>query len=69
MVKSERRRGFQPPWYTVFLVSCDGCGTHLYTVRKNWHGPTPPGALPTGRVECEPCAKLTRQLWAQDARF
>lgn len=25
-VRSERVRGFQPPWYTVFVYRCDACG-------------------------------------------
>lgn len=30
----ERRRGFQPPWYTVFKYKCPKCGA-THTVRAN----------------------------------
>jgi hypothetical protein len=25
-VRSEKRRGFQPPWYTVYVYQCPTCG-------------------------------------------
>ncbi len=31
---SEKRRGFQPPWYTVFLYRCQKCG-QVHNVRAN----------------------------------
>lgn len=31
---SERVRGFQPPWYTVFLYTCPACGAR-HRVRAN----------------------------------
>lgn len=41
-VRYEKRRGFQPPWHTVMIVNC-GCGE--LTLRINWRGGTPPGAV------------------------
>jgi hypothetical protein len=42
-VRYEKRRGFQPPWYTVKIYRCE-CG-HESTSRVNWHGPTPRGGF------------------------
>ncbi len=43
-VRIERRRGFQPPWYRVLIYTCPD-GAHAVTVRVNWSGGTPPGAI------------------------
>ena len=32
-IRSERRRGFQPPWYTVYVYRCEN--GHETTVRAN----------------------------------
>lgn len=29
-LRSERRRGFQPPWYTVYVYRCERCGAERY---------------------------------------
>jgi len=44
---SERQRGFQPPWYTVFLYKCPSCGA-IHRMKKSYHGPTPMGAFVCG---------------------
>lgn len=38
--KSERVRGFQPPWRTVYLYRCGYCGA-VHRVRANYRGKTP----------------------------
>ena len=43
-VRSERVRGFQPPYYTVHVYRCDSCRAEI-RVRQNWSGPKPPGAI------------------------
>lgn len=52
-IRSERRRGFQPPWYTVYIYKCESCG-HETTVRANsYRGRTPvPGV---GAIVCPHC--------------
>lgn len=45
-VKIEKRRGFQPPWYTVAVYRCE-CG-RTTTIRRSWRGPTPRGATLCG---------------------
>jgi hypothetical protein len=42
-IRIEKRRGFQPPWYTVAVYSCP-CGA-TRTVRRSWKGGAPPGAI------------------------
>jgi hypothetical protein len=42
-IRIEKRRGFQPPWYTVAIYSCS-CG-NVTTLRRSWKGSTPPGAV------------------------
>lgn len=42
--RTERRRGFQPPWHTVLIYKCPNCG-HEHFVKKNWSGMMPPGAF------------------------
>jgi hypothetical protein len=43
-VRTERVRGFQPPWRTILVYRCDSC---LFEARllKNWSGPAPRGAI------------------------
>ena len=41
---TERRRGFQPPWYTVYVYRCPDCNTPHY-IHQNWHGGMPLGAF------------------------
>lgn len=42
-VGSEKRRGFQPPWYTVYVYEC--ANGHKHYVRKSWNGPAPLGGI------------------------
>lgn len=46
-VRTERRRGFQPPWYSVIIWSCSQPirGPRETTVRQSWNGPAPRGAI------------------------
>jgi hypothetical protein len=47
---SEKRRGFQPPWYTVYKYSCPDCGRSL-TVRANsFYGKRPVPSI--GAIRC-----------------
>lgn len=43
----ERVRGFQPPWYTVQVYTCD-CG-RVTRLKVTWRGVAPPGAI---RCDC-----------------
>jgi len=43
-VRSERVRGFQPPWYTVWVYECPTCKQEV-RIKENWRGPAPPGAI------------------------
>ncbi len=54
-IRTEKRRGFQPPWYTVYIYRCKGCGKET-TVRANsFRGPNPePGV---GAIRCPHCEK------------
>ena len=40
---SERRRGYQPPWYTVYKYTCPKCGTDCTVRAGAFYGkrPTP----------------------------
>lgn len=51
-IRTERRRQFQPPWYTVFIYRCPN--GHEVAVRANsFRGTTPePGV---GAIECPQC--------------
>lgn len=48
-IGSERRRGFQPPWYTVLIYRCPACGQKHYL--KVPRGGMPPGAFGCGCKE------------------
>lgn len=43
-VRTERRRGFQPPYYTVVIYRCEATGIET-VVRRNSRGVMPPGAI------------------------
>lgn len=47
-ITKEKRRGFQPPWYTVTIYECN-CG-EITTLRDNWRGPAP-----RGYIKCAHC--------------
>lgn len=43
-IRSERVRGFQPPWRTVLVYRCKECRREI-RLRKDWLGPTPRGGF------------------------
>lgn len=48
---SERRRGYQPPWYTVYVYQCPKCARKVYVRANSFRGKTPvPG---TGAIRCD----------------
>lgn len=49
-VRSEKRRGFQPPWYTVFVLRCPTCGTERH-IRQNWQGGVPSFGIKCGAIK------------------
>ena len=52
-IRSEKRRSFQPPWYTVYVYRCKGCGKET-TVRANsFRGPNPVPSV--GAIRCPHC--------------
>lgn len=48
-VGHEKRRGFQPPWYTVRVLRCPACGGKRY-LRVSWRGTAPTGGIVCGAV-------------------
>lgn len=48
LIRSERRRGFQPPWYTVYVYRCYCCGKEKIIFGKN----PEPGA---DAIQCPHC--------------
>lgn len=60
-IRTERRRGFQPPWYTVYIYKCPKCGNEV-TVRANsFRGRNPEPGI--GAIVCPhpQCASLQIQ--------
>lgn len=50
-VGQERRRGFQPPYYTVYKYRCAKCGAMRYIRANSFRGKTPhPGR---GAIRCD----------------
>ena len=48
---SERRRGFQPPWYTVYKYHCPECRRVVIARATSFRGPRPePGV---GAIQCD----------------
>jgi hypothetical protein len=39
--RSERRRGFQPPYYTVWVYQCPACGKETYVRANSFLGKRP----------------------------
>ena len=52
-VRSELRRGFQPPWYTVYVYRCDLCQQELF-IRANAFGGSRPEQS-VGGIRCGYC--------------
>lgn len=39
-IRTERVRGFQPPWRTVYILRCPAC-KEKSKLRRFWKGPAP----------------------------
>ena len=53
--QSERVRGFQPPWHTVYIYTCRSCGTSHRVRASAFRGTRPEpgtGAIRCGTPEC-----------------
>jgi len=49
-VRSEKRRGFQPPWYTVYVYQCPTCQREVTVRAGSFRGRRPePGV---GGIRC-----------------
>jgi len=49
-IRSERVRGFQPPWRTVFIYRCEKCGNETRVRANSFLGKRPvPGV---GAITC-----------------
>jgi DNA-directed RNA polymerase subunit RPC12/RpoP len=54
-VCSERVRGFQPPWRTVFVYRCGTCNKETKVYANSFRGKT---AVPSvGAIRCPHCNK------------
>lgn len=49
-VRSERVRGFQPPWYTVYVYRCPSCGAERRIRASAFRGASPEPAI--GGIRC-----------------
>lgn len=49
-VRSERRRGFQPPYYTVYVYRCPDCQRERFIRASSFRGRTPVPAI--GAMVC-----------------
>lgn len=55
-VRSERRRQFQPPWYTVYVYRCPACNNET-TIRANsFRGTRPEPSV--GAIACPHCERV-----------
>jgi hypothetical protein len=52
-IRSERRRGFQPPWYTVYVYQCGRCGNETTVRAQSFRGSRPEPAV--GGIFCPHC--------------
>ena len=48
--RSERVRGFQPPWRTVYVYRCPKCGTETRVRANSFRGRTPVPGI--GAIRC-----------------
>ena len=53
-VRSERRRSFQPPWYTVYVYRCSQ-GHETFVRAHSFRGTRPESG--TGGIYCHACEK------------
>ena len=49
-IRSEKRRGFQPPWYTVYVYQCPTCGAKHFMRANAFRGKRPEPAV--GGIIC-----------------
>ena len=64
-IGSEKVRGFQPPWYTVFRYRCAECGVESRVRASSFRGRNPEPSV--GAIRCgayflmssRPCTKAT----------
>lgn len=47
-IRTERVRGFQPPWRTVYVLRCPQCGSEMRLHKSG--SSMPPGAVRCGRA-------------------
>ena len=50
-IGAERRRGFQPPYYTVYVYRCPDCGATKYVRARSFRGRTPTTSI--GAIHCD----------------
>lgn len=53
--RSERVRGFQPPWYTVYIYTCSLCKGKVRMRASSFRGKNPEPS--TGGINCPHCGK------------
>ena len=51
--RTERRRSFQPPWYTVFVYTCQACHKETTVRASSFIGSRPVPA--PGAIYCPHC--------------
>jgi len=62
-IRSERVRGFQPPWRTVYIYRCPECGSETRLRASSFRGRNPEpsvGAIVCGRILPAPLPSLAR---------
>ncbi len=52
-LRSEKRKGFQPPWYTVWVYECPMCKRLTYIRAGAFRGKYPEPGLGAIQCECE----------------
>jgi len=60
-VGQERRRGFQPPWYTVFKYVCPACGQVRYVRACAFRGSRPEPGI--GGIICGSSTPVSPIPW------
>lgn len=59
-IRSERHRGFQPPYYTVYVYRCPTCGAERHVRAGSFRGRRPePGV---GAIRCGNIVSETQPL-------